>query len=175
MDNPAEQVPHQGEVTILPAPARDEKGRILPGSSGNMRGRPPKAILAASFFRRFKELATAEQMKLAGRQGQTPYSRLQLLFDSLYDRAIVDDTPAAKFLVEYMVGKPDQTVALVGGIDTPSGLSPEEEKAVKERIEKMSIHELQQYIADQRAKNAHAAVVGGLAGAADVEEEAGGE
>ena len=63
-----------------PPVTRDRKGRFLPGASGNLRGRPTKAKLAASLTARPSTGDGYERMKRAAAyDGLTPHELTRLL------------------------------------------------------------------------------------------------
>ena len=79
------------EETRTIKPQRDERGRLLPGFSGNPNGRP-KGSQRADFY----EWAEGRHEKWLER----------------IEEAAKDDWRAAAFLVEHKIGKPQQSVEL---------------------------------------------------------------
>lgn len=90
-------------------PARDAKGRFLPGVSGNPHGRLPRQVETRLIDR------------LTARLSNGDYDRI---LDAVIGRAQRGDIQAARLLLEYAIGKPPQRVDMtadvglvVGGID----------------------------------------------------------
>jgi Family of unknown function (DUF5681) len=87
-------------------PTRDDKGRWLPGQSGNKGG------LRETEFMRWRK----DALKVLREHGTT--ERLQAIFQKLYDNALSGDFRSASKYLEYILGIPNQAIdpRLVDGV-----------------------------------------------------------
>jgi hypothetical protein len=74
---------------------RDENGRFVKGHSGNPNGRKPKSV---------------EEKYLAAIKKAVTQKELTQIFQSMAARAKAGDVRAARLIVEYLIGKPDQNI-----------------------------------------------------------------
>lgn len=81
---------------------RDDRGRFAPGNPGG----PGGNVKDRSRARNVLEKLLAEN----------DYQKIRELALALYDQAIEGDTAAAKILLEYALGKPDQAIELSGSL-----------------------------------------------------------
>ena len=89
---------------------RDENGRFVKGSTGNPNGRPPRKR-EERYYQITIETCTFEQWK-----GIIAKAALQ---------ALDGDHQARKFLADYLIGEPQKTIELTGGISADVGINLE--------------------------------------------------
>ncbi len=93
-------------------PSRDAQGRILPGSTGNARGRPPK-IVEETYLKAFTKVVTIAEF--------------EKVIKKALEQARKGDKDARKFIADYIVGPPVQRVLDPKMITNPyAGLSADE-------------------------------------------------
>lgn len=86
---------------------RDEKGRFVPGVSGNPKGRPPKEHSLTDAVREFFDANPEKKHELV---------------KSVVNRAVRGDVTAAKLVWEYMDGKATQRTEIKDVTEEPEEL-----------------------------------------------------
>lgn len=94
-------------------PLRDEKGRLLPGSTANPDGRPVESAEKKLLKKALNEMVEEYREKLA--------ESLPLLSPVLIAKALEGDIPAIKELNDRVMGKPQQDITS-GGEKLPTPL-----------------------------------------------------